>query len=87
MAILSASQCDELRQGITASTEKAGVAVNYSKAQMNAAIQAIEDYFENTAKAGFGSSIEAAAAGVFNNAAKKRIIAHWLRQKFVREGV
>lgn len=87
MAVLTSAQLAELRQGCASSAAAAGAPVNYTKAQLNAALQAVEDWFENTGRAAIGAAIEAAAPGLFNAAAKKRIAAYWLRQKFAREGV
>jgi hypothetical protein len=82
MAVLTASELAELRNGVANSGTQ-----SWTRAQVNAALQAVEDYFEDTARAGFGSAIEAAAPGVFTNAQKKRIGAYWLLQKYRREGV
>lgn len=84
MATLTAAQLDELRQNCSAS---ASGNIGAIKPQVNAALQAIEDYCENTAKAGFASAIEAAAPGIFNAGKKKILVAYYFRQKFTREGV
>jgi hypothetical protein len=81
MAVLTAAQLTELRQGVA----RGVTSINYTKAQANAALQALEDYFENTARAGFSSAIEAAAPGVFTNAQKKQLGKYWLLQKAGRE--
>lgn len=81
MATLTATQLAELRRGCAGAV----VAVNYTRAQINAGLQAIEDYYETTARAGFGSAIEAAAPGVFTNAQKKQLGKFWLFQKYGRE--
>lgn len=81
MAVLNATQLTELRQACS----RSGIAINYTKAQVNAGLQAIEDYFENTARAGFGQAIEAAAPGVFTAAQKKQLGKFWLLQKAGRE--
>lgn len=87
MATLTGTELVELRNGCEASVRTAGVAIAYTKAQINAAVQAVEDYTETTARAGYGAAIEVAAPGVFNAAAKKRIVARYFQQKFRREGV
>jgi len=78
MAILNPTQLAQIRNGC----EKVEPNINYIKPQINAAIQALEDYFENTARAGFGAAIEAAAPGIFTNAQKKRIGRFYLFLKF-----
>ena len=83
MAILTADQLTELRQRFAATLATLGV----TKAEVNAALQAVEDYFENTARAGFGAAIETAVPAKFTAAQKKRLVAYWLLQKFTREGV
>ena len=80
MAVLSAAQLIELRN--SCETGRAGKG---TKAQVNAATQAVEDYFENTARSGLGSAIETAAPGVFGANEKKAIVKAWLLQKFARE--
>lgn len=82
MSTLTVTQLTEIRQG---AATNGGTTVNYTRAQINAAVQAIEDYFEDTARAGFGAAIEAAAPGVFTNAQKKKIGKYWLLQKYGRE--
>lgn len=84
MATLANHERDELRQGFAAS---GGVPAGVTKPDLNAAFQAVEDWFENTGRAAIGSAIETAAPGKFNAAQKKRIAGYWLRQKFTREGV
>lgn len=78
-AVLTGEELAELRRQIVA-----GI-VNYTKIQVNAALQACEDYYEQTARVGFAQAMEAAAPGVFTNAQKKRIGAAFFRQKARRE--
>jgi hypothetical protein len=74
----------ELRQRYAADN---AVAV-YTKATLNAAIQAIEDTFETTVRAAFSTAINTATAPtVLTNAQKKRLVALYLGQKMSREGV
>jgi hypothetical protein len=82
MAVLTLAQLLELRQAVVA--DPATTVVPWTKAQINAAVQAIEDWFEaqRTTVAGL---IETAAPGVFTNAQKKRIVKYYLQQKFGRE--
>jgi hypothetical protein len=81
MAVLTSGELAELRQ--LASTIK--VPVTWDKATVNAALQAIEDWFEAN-RASLGSAIETAAPGVFTNTEKKGLVKYWLRQKFNRGG-
>jgi len=78
MATLTAAQMSTARN----SCERIDSSIGYTKAQINAALQACEDYFENTARAGFGGAMEAAAPGVFTAAQKRRIGRFYLLLKF-----
>jgi len=80
MAPLTDPERDELRQMLAGA-----VTPTWTKPQINAALQAVEDWFE-TARAGAGAAIEAAAPGVFSPANKRRLLVAWLRQKLRREG-
>lgn len=82
MATLSAAELGEIRKKLAR-----GVTVMWSTPQANAALQAIEDYFEDTAKAGLNSAIEGAASGVFTAAQKKKLVAFFILQKSRRESV
>lgn len=83
MATLTADELVELRRGVSD-----GLAtVNYTKVQINAVLQAIEDLWESPGtKNAFNNAIEGSAPGTFTVAQKKKIVAYWLRQKFGREG-
>ena len=81
MAILTGDELAELRRAMAANGT-----VTWTKPQINAALQAIEDWFEAN-RVALGAAIEAAAPGLYNATRKKRLVAYWLRQKFVREGV
>lgn len=61
--------------------------VDYTKAQINAALQAIEDFFEANRGAISAAINTATAPYVFTAAQKRRMVAYWLQQKFGREGV
>jgi hypothetical protein len=80
MATLTGAELDPIRRGAAEA-----IAMNTVKANLNLAIQACEDYYENTARAGFGAAIEAAAPGVFTANQKKQIGKYWLQSKFGRE--
>ena len=81
MAILTTTQLAQARNGC----EKLDPNIDYTKAQANAVLQAYEDYYENTARAGFNAAAETAAPGVFTNAQKKRLGKLYLLLKFVME--
>lgn len=69
MAVLTA---EELR-GMRNVSEPDRTPHTHTKAQVNAALQAMEDYYQATAKAGFAAAIENAAPGVFSNNQKKKL--------------
>ena len=81
MAVLSGLELAELRRAMATNGT-----VTWTKPQINAALQAIEDWFEAN-RASLGAAIEAVAPGLYTAPRKKRLVAYWLRQKFVREGV
>lgn len=82
MAALLPGELTELRQLVARDQ-----LVDYTKTQANAALQAIEDWFEANRTA-LGNAINTATAPyVFTPAMKRRLFAHWCRQKFGREGV
>jgi len=80
MATLTGVQLAEVRQE---AARAAGV-VTWTKPQANAALQAVEDWFEAN-RAALGAAVEAAAPGVFGAAHKRALLKYWLRQKFGRE--
>jgi len=85
MAILSAQERAELRQKVAAKLSTVG----YTKPQVNAALQGIEDWFEAN-RASLSTAINAATTPLgytFSAAEKKLLVAFWLLQKFGREGV
>lgn len=84
MAVLTAAALAEMRQ-----QNGQGVPnVRWVKPEINAALQAIEDSFENQGRAQMDGAINAATAPfIFDAAEKNRLIAYWLRQKATREGV
>lgn len=83
MAVLTANQLTECRQGIA----KEGLPVNYTKGQVNAALQAIEDWFTdgitNRPASSLNAAINAATSPlVFTPAQKKKLFAFWALKKF-----
>ncbi len=97
MAILTVSQFAALRQACAPDMP----AINYTKAQANAALQAIEDLFDGDApilkaevavggtgfRALLSARIDAATTPfVFTAAQKTQLVKHWLRSKFERGG-
>lgn len=83
MAVLTTPQLSDSRQSVA----KDVVAITYTKPQINAALQAIEDRFEAT-RSGFSSAIDTATSPfVFSAAQKKKLIAYWARIKFSIEVV
>ena len=83
MATLTNKQLAELRRQLAAGSSS----VTWDKVVVNAALQAIEDYSEATARAGLIAAIEAAAPGVFTLTQKEMMMAFFIRQKAMREGV
>ncbi len=82
MAILTIEQLTELRQGV----ERENDIATWSKADLNAAVQAIEDKW-GTIQAELSTAIDVATAAlVFSNPMKKKIGKYWLRQRFDRGG-
>lgn len=83
MAVLLPNELAELRQRAAGGQ----VVVDYTKPTINAALQAIEDWVEAN-RAALGTAINTTTAPyVFSPAMKKRLFAHWCRQKFRRENV
>lgn len=82
MAVLNQQELTELRQSVSK-----GQVVDYSKSTANLALQAIEDWLEQN-RASLSAAINVATAPyVFTAPMKRRLFAHWCRQKFGREGV
>ena len=83
MAVLNATQLAEGRQKVA----KELIEVTYVKADINAAFQAVENYFETTARAAINTAINAATSPVVLPAGVKTLIVkHYLKQKFDRGG-
>jgi len=85
MAILTATQLAEMRQRLV---KKLGImAIDFDKPTVNAAFQAIEDWYEAN-KGQISSDINTATAPfVFTPQQKKWLGAYWLLQKSKREDV
>ncbi|MGI9489096.1 MAG: hypothetical protein ACR2RF_25065 [Geminicoccaceae bacterium] len=78
MAVLTAEELTELRQGAANDS----ITLAWTKTNINAALQAIEDWWETTAKLDAATEIETAAPGVFSNPEKKLIGKWWMKKKF-----
>ena len=81
MAVLTATQLAELRRIAAAEA----TTVTWNKPQVNAVLQAVEDWWE-ASRASLGTAMEVAAPGVFNAARKKALGKYWLWQKYGRGG-
>lgn len=81
MAALTAPEFAPIRQRLADLVR----APHYRKAQVNAAVQAVEDWFEANQPA-LGTAIETAAPGVFSAAQKRLLVRAWLLSKFERGG-
>lgn len=81
MAVLTNNELAELRQDIARDTETQ----NWDKPIVNAALQAIEDWFEANKATGSAAVDTATSPFTFTNGQKKKLFRYWLRQKFGRE--
>ena len=71
MAILTTEQLVSQRN----ECERSGIGINYTKAQVNAALQAVEDRLTSAGtKTALSADIETAAPGVFTAAQKREIV-------------
>jgi len=82
MATLTASQLTVLRQGNAVDR----VPIQSTKAQINTALQALEDWWEADGKLEAAAAIETAVPSEFTNPEKKTIGKWWLWQKFFLGG-
>lgn len=82
MAILTTNELVKLRQSIAK-----GQTVTWVKADINKAMQAIEDFIENNRDTVSSDINTATAPLVFSNSIKKKMFAYYMKQKFTREGV
>ncbi len=82
MPTLSGQELAELRRDVASES----ATVPWDKAAINAALQALEDWYE-AERTQVNALIDTAAAPfVFTNPQKKVLAKHFLRQKFRREG-
>ena len=83
MATLDALQLAELRREIARDT----ATQDWNKTTVNAALQAIEDWFEANKVSGSTAVDTATAPYVFTGALKKKLFRFWLLEKSKREAV
>lgn len=81
MPILSVLQLAEIRQKCA----QISPSVNYTKPQINAALQAVEDWFENARPVLNGSINAATLPFILTPEQKRQLVKFWLLQKFGRE--
>lgn len=85
MAILTSADLTDVRRLIDRARS---VAINYTKPQANAAIQAVEDWFEDN-RAALSAAIDAATEPLgitLTNPQKREFVKQWLTDKFQRGG-
>lgn len=82
MAVLTNAELTWLRRRIARKFAE----VPWNKTEINDALQAVEDYFETTAKAGLNGAIETASPGVFTGPQKTMLVAYYILGKAAREG-
>jgi len=85
MATISAADLAKIRREIAEAFVKAGLPVNFNKAQINAALQALEDWFEGVRSSAVTAINNATSPFVFTNAQKKKLGAYWLLFKYAQE--
>jgi hypothetical protein len=84
MAVLTLTELAELRQGMARNQ----VTVNFTKAQINAALQAIEDRLRLAAtQTTLSNDIETAAPGAFSPSQKATLFGVWCLSAARRLGV
>jgi tellurite resistance protein len=84
MATLSEDERGELRSKLARST----ATQHWTKPQVNAALQSIEDLMVQTStRNAVGGAIESAAAGVFDNSEKQLLFAIWSLTYARRQGI
>ena len=81
MAIISNDELAKIRREVS----RDDGAVNYIKPRINAAIQAMEDWYNDEKLTVSGLVDTATFPFVFTNAQKKKIGAYWLQHKFLKE--
>ena len=80
MAVMTQDELVEIRRECAVSE-----VVDWDKATINTALQAIEDWFEANKNAWAGAVNTATSPFVFSNPQKKKLLAYWFKQKFRRE--
>lgn len=85
MAVLTSDELTAIRREVARGLQATGTPINFTKAQVNAAIQALEDWFEANRAAASTAINNATSPFVFTNAQKKQIMAYWLQLKFGKE--
>lgn len=83
MAVLTAEQLAKIRRGVA----QQFATQNWDKPQINAALQAIEDWFELNKASGVTAVNTATAPFVFTGPQKKELFAYWLLHKFGEESL
>jgi hypothetical protein len=81
MAVLTNLELAEIRRGVAGDTDTQ----DWDKTIINAALQAIEDWYENNKAAGATAIDTATSPYTFTTAVKKKLFRFWLGQKFNRE--
>jgi len=86
MAILTAKQIDDVRQPLVRELTSDGSGVNFTKPQVNAAIQAVEDVLTGAAlQTALSNAINSATSPLVLTAAQKKLLVRWvLRSRFDR---
>ncbi len=83
MALLSQMELADLRRNVRRSAGD----VSWTKPQINAAVQAIEDWFVQNRSSLVTAINTATGPFLFTGAQKKALVGYWMKQKFGREGV
>lgn len=81
MAILTTEELADIRQNVAAKFNE----INWDKPIINAALQAIEDWFEANKAAGSAAIDTATSPFIFTSPQKKLLFAYWLFHKFMKE--
>lgn len=81
MAIINNAELASLRR----SCERSLPQVNYTKAQINLALQAIENWFETSRPSLIAAINSSTAPFVFTGQQKVQLVKFWLEHKFNRE--
>ena len=82
MAVLTPPELDKFRQLLARDFPN----VTWVKADVNDAIQALEDWWETTGRPSAGAEMEAASPGKFTGVQKKALGKFWLSHKFLGGG-